>query len=484
MQAHRVTIDDGTSGTQHTPATSESALWGPRRRNFTLGLVLVITLAAFEAMGIGTALPTIVREWHAEQWYSWPFTIFMAASAIGTVVAGRFSDRIGPAIPLLVAMPTFAAGLVLAGLAPDMSVLLVARALQGLGAGAQIVALYVLIARVYPERDRPAAFGALSAAWVVPALVGPVVAGALTEHVGWRWVFLGLAPLMLVGAALLVPTVRRLGAAEEAAAPGSARLPLAAVGAAAGTVGLNWAAQRISGAETSGGTPLPVLAVGLVAVLVLVPSLRVLLPRGTGTGRPGIPVMVLARGLLAGVFFSAQAFVPLILSVVHGYSPTAAGIPLTVGSLGWTVGALWQSRRPDVRREHVVAAGLGLVAVAVVGLVLIAPAWGPAWAVFLLWSVGGVGMGIGVASTSVRVLALSAADRRGFHSSALQISDMLGQALLVGLGGVLVAALATPDSPTAGVVALNLALGCLALLGAARAFRSTDPTPDTTTEHP
>ncbi|WP_243792558.1 MFS transporter [Saccharopolyspora gloriosae] len=482
-----MTVDDGTSGTPS--ATTESALWGPRRRNFTAGLILVITLAAFEAMGIGTALPTIVREWHAEQWYSWPFTIFMAASAIGTVVAGRFSDRSGPAVPLLVAMPTFAAGLVLAGIAPDMFVLLVARALQGLGAGAQIVALYVLIARVYPERDRPAAFGALSAAWVVPALVGPVVAGALTEHVGWRWVFLGLAPLMLVGALLLVPTVRRIGSAGETAAPGSARLPLAAVGAAAGTVGLNWAAQRISG---SGEIPLPVAAVGIAAVLVLVPSLRVLLPRGTGTGRPGIPVMVLARGLLAGVFFAAQAFVPLILSVVHGYSPTAAGIPLTVGSLGWSVGALWQSRRPDVRREHIVAAGLALVAVAVVGLVLIAPEWGPAWAVYLLWSIGGIGMGIGVASTSVRVLSLSAADRRGFHSSALQISDMLGQALLVGLGGVLVAALASPNEPTGGVVALNLALGCMALLGAARVFRSahTEPAPEApnpterNTEHP
>ncbi|GAA3355362.1 MFS transporter [Saccharopolyspora gregorii] len=465
-----MTIDDEATGTPEPARPSTSALWSPQRRNFTAGLVLVITLAAFEAMGIGTALPTIVREWGAEQWYSWPFTIFMAASAIGTVVAGRICDRRGPAVPLLVAMPTFAAGLVLAGFAPGMPVLLVARALQGLGAGAQIVALYVLIARVYPERDRPAAFGALSAAWVVPALLGPVVAGALTEHVGWRWVFLGLAPLMVLGALLLVPTVRRIGSEGEPDAAPVPGLPLAAVGAAAGTVGLNWAAQDLSG--SAGGVRLPVLVAGLVGLLVLVPSLRVLLPSGTGTGRPGIPVMVLARGLLAGVFFTAQAFVPLTLSVVHGFSPTAAGVPLTVGSLGWSVGALWQSRRAGARREHLVGSGLVLVAIAVAGLVLIAPAGGPAWPVFALWSLGGVGMGLGVASTSVRVLALSAPEQRGFHSSALQISDMLGQALLVGLGGVLVAALAAPGAATAGVVPLDLGLAVIAVLGAVRVFRS------------
>ncbi|MFR9729669.1 MFS transporter [Saccharopolyspora sp. MS10] len=460
-----MTVDDETPGT----AASTSALWSPQRRSFTLGLILVITLAAFEAMGIGTALPTIVREWDAEQWYSWPFTIFMAASAIGTVVAGRISDRRGPAVPLLAAMPTFAAGLVLAGIAPGMTALLVARALQGLGAGAQIVALYVLIARVYPERDRPAAFGALSAAWVVPALVGPLIAGALTEHVGWRWVFLGLAPLMVVGALLLVPSVRRLGAGGGSDGPASPRLPLAALGAAGGAVGLNWGAQQVSG---SGSVTWPVLLAGAAGLLLLVPSLRVLLPRGTGTARPGIPAMVFSRGLLAGVFFAAQAFVPLTLSVVHGYSPTAAGIPLTVGSLGWSVGALWQSRRPEVRRELVVTAALVLVAVAVAGLVLIAPARGPAWVVFLLWSIGGAGMGIGIASTSVRVLSLSEPGQRGFHSSALQISDMLGQALLVGLGGVVVAALAGPGSPTRGVVVLNLVLAAMALLGALRVHRS------------
>lgn len=436
---------------------TSSALWSPQRRRFTVGLILIITLVAFEAMGLATALPTMVRELDAPRWYSWPFTVFMAASAVGTVVGGRVCDRRGPAAPLLTALPVFAAGLLVAGAAPTMTILLLARVLQGIGGGGVIVALYVMIARVYPDEHRPAAFGALSASWVVPALIGPAVAGLLTEYLSWRWVFLGLAPLVCLSALLLVPTVRRLGAGSEERSPGRRGLPPAAVGAAAGVVGLTWASQHPS---------LTSLFVGCLALLVLGTCLRILLPAGTLLGRPGIPVMVLSRGLLAGVFFGAQAFVPLTLSTVHHYSPTVAGIPLTVGSLGWSLGAWWQSRQRAHSRESVVAMGFLLVGVAVAGLAVIAPSWGPHWLVFGFWFLGGTGMGLGIASTSVRVLSLSPPAERGFHSSALQISDMLGQAGLVGLGGVLVTSVASTTEPTWGVVVLAALLTCVALTGA------------------
>ncbi len=441
---------------------STSALWHPQRRAFTVGLILLVTLIAFEAMGLATALPTMVNELGGQRFYSWPFTVFMAASAVSTVLGGRLADRHGPALPLLLAVPTFALGLLLAGLTPSMTVLLMARALQGLGAGAQIVALYVMIARVYPEQHRPQAFAALSTAWVVPALVGPAVAGLLTEHLSWRWVFLGLAPLVAVGAVLLAPSLRRLRP-PEVAAPARSGLPLAALGAAGGAVGLTWAAQNPSWLS---------LALGVASVVALLASSRVLLPAGTLRGRRGIPVMVLSRGLLAGTFFAAQAFVPLTLTAVHDYSPATAGIPLTVGSLGWTLGALWQSRNSNLSREYIVSAGLALVATATAGLTVTAPAWGPHWMVFVLWAVGGLGMGIAVASTGVRVLALSPRSEQGFHSSALQLSDMLTQTVLIGLAGVLVTALASTEAPTRGVVTVDVLLALSALVGAALARRS------------
>lgn len=189
-----------------------SALWAPDRWAATTGLLLLVTLAAFEQMGVSTALPTLVRELHGEALYSWPFTMFLAAELVGNVLGGRVCDRRGPAPVLMAAPLLFALGLVVAGSSHDMTQLLVGRALQGVGGGAQVVALYVMIAMVFPERDRPVAIGALSAAWVVPSLIGPTIAGVVTVYLSWRWIFLGLAPLVVLGWVLVVVVLRRLPA--------------------------------------------------------------------------------------------------------------------------------------------------------------------------------------------------------------------------------------------------------------------------------
>ncbi|WP_026152146.1 MFS transporter [Actinopolyspora halophila] len=441
----------------------KSSLWIPPYRSFTIGLLLVVTLVAFEAMGVATALPTIASELDGQRWYSWSFTLFMAASAVGTVFAGRLADHRGPALPLLLALPLFAAGLVLAGAAPNMPVLLVARALQGMGGGSVAVPLYVLIARVYPERDRPSAFGVMSAAWVVPALIGPAVSGVVTEYLHWRWVFLGLAPLVLLGAVLLASTVLSAGSEREGPARQRRGLVPAALGAGVSTIGINWAAQHPGAVSAVFGT---------LAAVLLWRCFLVLLPAGTLRARPGVPMLVLARGLLAGVFFTAEAFVPLVLTVVHGYSPALAGIPLTLASLGWALGAFLQSRWERISREGMVARGFLLVVAAVAGVGAIAPAWGPAWVVLLSWSLGGAGMGIAITSTAVGVLGRSEESERGFNSAALQISDMLGQALLIGLGGVLVNLLSSTGEPTVGVLVLTATLIVIGLMGARLVIRS------------
>ena len=190
-------------------AEPPSILAGPLRVT-TLGIVGLVSLIAFEAMAVATALPTAVAELRGLAWYGWSFTALLVTSVVGMVVAGELSDRVGARRPLLLGVVAFLAGLVVAGLAPAMAVFVLGRALQGLGVGLLVVVMYVLVGEAYPEALRPKVFGAISAAWVLPALVGPVVAGWLAQGVGWRWAFLGLVPLVVVGAVLLVPTVRQL----------------------------------------------------------------------------------------------------------------------------------------------------------------------------------------------------------------------------------------------------------------------------------
>jgi MFS family permease len=438
-----------------TDAAPKGALWTPRNRAVSVGMALLVTLVAFENLGVNTAMPRMVAELRGEALYSWPFTVFLVTSLIANVLAGRLCDTRGPAFGLYTGVALFLVGLVVAGTASSMWTLLAGRALQGFGGGTQAIAIYVMIAYVYPERSQPAAFGLLSTAWVLPSLVGPVAAGLLTEHVSWRWVFLGLVPLALLGAVLLFPAVRRLPE-PQAAQPGKRGLVVAALAAAAGISALTWAAEH-----PSVGTVL----LGVAGLVVLAPALLRLLPKGTLLARPGLPVTVLARGLLAGAFTAIEVYVTLTLTAVHGYTPVAAGLPLTIGALAWSTGALLPARNVDVPRIVFVRWGLVLLAVGAVGMVVVAATWGWGWFAFVAWSVAGMGMGLAYSSLSVLTLRLSAPHEQGANAASLQVSERVFSALLVGAGGVLLNLLATSEHPSPAMVVLDIAMAGVALLG-------------------
>src|SRR5512132_120618 len=174
-------------------ARRPAGLMTPARRGLTIGLVLTITLVAFEALAVITILPAIKDDLQGIRLYGWVTSAFQLGVLVGIVVAGGQADRRGPA-------PPFVAG-----------VLVLARGLQGLGAGAIPAVAYATIGRSYPESLRPRVFAVLSTAWVVPGLVGPAVSAMVADCFGWRAVVLGLLPLVLASGALAWPSLRRLG---------------------------------------------------------------------------------------------------------------------------------------------------------------------------------------------------------------------------------------------------------------------------------
>ena len=195
--------------------TGGGGLWTRERRTLTVGLVLTITLVAFEALAVSTVMPTVARELHGIELYGWVFTAFVLGSLIGIVVSGGLIDRRGLGQPFALGLALFAIGLVVGGLAPSMGVLIGARAVQGLGAGSIPPIAYVAIGRSLPERLRAQMFATLSTAWVLPGVLGPAIAGAVGDTFGWRVVFLGLLPLIGVAGAISYPAVRRIDAPPE-----------------------------------------------------------------------------------------------------------------------------------------------------------------------------------------------------------------------------------------------------------------------------
>ncbi len=442
-------------------------------RATSLGILVLITLIAFEAMAVNAAMPTAARELHGLRSYGWVFTGFLVANVVGMVLSGQLSDRRGAGLPLVAGLAAFTTGLVLGGTATTMTQLIAGRLVQGLGAGLIITAVYVIIGQGYRDDLRPSLFAAISSAWVVPGLIGPPLSGALAEHLTWRWVFLGLAPLVVLGGLLLTPTLRRFIHREEGVAAGAGkgvgqRRLLRALAAAAGIAVIASAGQHPA---------LGTLAAAAAGAAALGWGLRRLLPPGTATARPGVAAPVALRGLFAGAFFGMEAIVPLSLTVQHGFGPTAAGLPLTVTGTTWFLGSWWQGRRVGddgpARRIRLMRTGFSLVALAAAGMAVAVLPGSPGWLAYPLWGVGGFGAGLTMASVGILLLRYTTDEDRGNDSAALQLSDSTSSALTTAIGGMLVAAAARDAiSDTAAFVTVFALMGAVAALGALVAGRA------------
>ncbi|MFE5600055.1 MFS transporter [Streptomyces coelicoflavus] len=469
------------TGKAAAPAAPDETVLSRAYRALSIGIVSVIVLIAFEATAVGTAMPVAARELDGVSLYAFAFSGYFTTSLFGMVLSGQWSDRRGPLAPLTTGIAAFAAGLVLSGTAGAMWLFILGRAVQGLGGGLVIVALYVVVGRAYPERLRPAIMAAFAAGWVVPSVVGPLASGAVTEHLGWRWVFVGIPVLVVVPLALALPQIRSRaagpvggggeGKGEDAPASFDRRRIRLALAISLGAGLLQYAAQDLS--------PVSLLP-GAAGVALLVPAVLGLLPRGTYRAARGLPSVVLLRGVAAGSFIAAESFVPLMLVTQRGLSPTLAGLSLAAGGATWAGGSWLQSRpRLEAHRERLMSLGMVLVAAAVATAPSVLIDAVPAWTVAVAWGFGCFGMGLVISSTSVLLLRLSAPEEAGANSAALQISDGLSNVVLLSAGGAAFAALGggtvshaatgaggAAGSHPAAFAAVFLPMAAVALVGA------------------
>nr|WP_240942953.1 MFS transporter [Planosporangium thailandense] len=454
----------------------------------------MVSLVAFEAVAVTTAMPTVARALHGLPLYALAFGGALAAGVVAMVVSGGWSDAKGPAAPTWTGVAAFCAGLVIAGSAPTMWLLVVGRVTQGFGGGLITVALYVVVGRAYPSHLHARVFSAFAAAWVVPSVAGPTLAGLIVERAGWRWVFLGIV-LLTAPAVLLVRRGLRAPAepdgdrhAEGGRAGGdeprgrTARM-VWAVGAAV-SLGLLYV-----GGQQRGPGALVLIAVALAGLVGFAPRL---LPRGTFAARPGLPSIVLLRGLAGAAFIQADVFLPLLLSRERGFSPASAGLTLTIGGVSWFLGSWYhgsryhgsrynRSRYRDRRGEPLaptrhLRTGLVLIAAGIVtAAACVAPAV-PVVVCVVGWTFAGFGMGLSYPAMAGLTLRLSPPAEQGANSSALQLSDSLFSTTVLAVGGTLFAAWVSSSPRTAYLSGFAIA-EALALLGVLVAGRAGVPTP-------
>ncbi|MET9319098.1 MFS transporter [Streptomyces sp. NPDC003038] len=433
------------------PGTPKDGLFSRKYGAATCSFAAVMFLTGFAALAVVPTLPTAARDLDGVALFPLVAGCFVSASLLGGVLGGHWADRSGARGPLAAGMALTVVTLLVSATSTSIWQLAGGRFLDGLAAGMVAVSVNTAIGQAYPDRLRPRALALMSTSWIIPSLAGPPLAGLVTEWWSWRAVFYGLAALTLLPALALV-VVLRGRSWPGTAAPSDERPPRPALLIAA-TVSLGAALGQygVSGRDLR---HLLFVAVGLGLLVTFAPRL---LPVGTWRAARGLPTTVLLRGLGSGVFFTLEAFVPLMLITERHVPAVMIGFAFTGAAVVWA-GASWVQGRllENWPRHRLVVVGAlvqsAAVVIAVVGTLPGVPALTAAAAML----VAAVGMGLLDPSLTVLSLSHSPPGRQGHASSAMQTNQNLGQIAVLGLA--------------AAVLNTCLAIGASDLTGYAAAF--------------
>lgn len=383
-----------------------------------------MAMVAFEATIVSTAMPQIVADLGGLTLYSWVFSSYLLATTAVTVVFGKFADIYGRRPIVLIGIAVFLAGSILAGFASSLPALIVARLIQGVGAGALQPAALTIIGDLYPGKERGRVQGYLAAVWAVSAVSGPLLGSFIVHAVSWPWVFWINIPIGLAAAAIylvfLREPARKKGGSVDIAGAILSALAIAALMLAL-TEGINsWLLLVTSG-----------IVFVVAAVLFVFQERRAPDPMISLElwQRPSIAtangVTVLASMSLMGL----TTFLPIYVQGVLGQSAMVAGFTLTTMLLGWPTGATIAARIfYRIGARPLVLTGAALQPIGALILVLMGPESSPIQAA-VASLIMGFGMGLITVSALLVIQGEAAAHERGAGTASNLFSRNLGSTL-------------------------------------------------------
>jgi len=306
----------------------DDPLISPRRRTIIMaGLVTAMVLGALDQSVVNTALPRMASDLGGLAHLFWVATAFMLTSTIVTPLYGKLSDMYGRRPLFVTSIVIFLSASVLCGLAQSMGQLIAFRALQGIGGGGLMTLAQTVVADIVPPRERGRYQGFFTGTFAVSSVAGPLIGGALTSALSWRWVFYVNIPFCLLALGLLLAGLRPLGVRTKhridylgsmlmALASGSALLLFTAAGSA-----FAWVSPQAAGLG----------ALSLLAAILFIwqerhaaePLIDLSLFRIRS-----FTVGVLTMSAMGFAMMSAMVFLPLYFQLILGLSPARSGFML------------------------------------------------------------------------------------------------------------------------------------------------------------
>ncbi len=422
-----------------------------RRRAITAGLLLGMGLGALEATVVGTAMPTVIASLGGLAHYSWVFSAYLLTSTASVPIWGRLSDLHGRREMYLIGVAVFLVGSAASGAATSMPLLIAARALQGLGAGAVIPLGMTIIGELYTLAERARVQALFSGVWGLASIAGPLAGGYITDALSWRWVFYLNLPFGLLAAAVIAlayPTSPRTttGTVDWLGALflfGGTSALLVAIGGDIGAAAWWWAAAALvllaAFVRLERRSPDPMLPIDLLRTPIVARTLVVVFIVGTA-------------------LFGAITFIPLFVQSVIGGTATEAGQVLTPLFLGWVTMSVATARltvRLGYRRIAIAGS-----AVMLAGFVTLQSvhAGSPRSIILTAGLLIGAGMGMSMLSMLLAIQHGVPRAHLGLATSLQQFSRSVGAAIgVAGMGALLTRGLAgLPSSGGIGSLGATL----------------------------
>lgn len=418
----------------HTEAVSwRAVLTGPNAGMFAV-MSFGVWLHAADSTVVATLMPSVVFDIGGAERISWNYMLYelasIAAASCGALVARRFGLRQA----MIWSALAFGLGCAISAVTPVMTGMLVGRTIQGAGGGLLVALTMIGASSLFPRHYTPRVMAAISAVWGASAFVGPLLGGFFAEYLDWRygfWAFVGQSLVLALALRLALPAASEAG--DE-----TARIPWRRLAVLSGSV----LAVAIAGLKDTFSMQSAGLC--LFGLLGMILFLRLdgragndrLLPRAIGDVRAP------AWSGLSGVFMLAVVttpfvvYGPVLLSILHGVGPIAAGYLVALESVAWTVGALCFSGVAGTAQQRVIRWNFVAVAIGCAGLALFV-ASGPIWLLMPFLFLQGLGFGACFGHILHRCVDLVPQDDKDRTASALSSIQTFGYALGAAIIGLI-----------------------------------------------
>lgn len=400
----------------------------------TITVFIATFMTAIEGTIVSTAMPTIVGSLHGVKMMNWVFSMYLLTSAMATPIYGKMADRIGRKPVMLMGLGIFVVGSLLSGLSQSMFMLIIMRAIQGIGAGAIMPVTFTIIADLYPIEKRARILGLNGSSWGIAAVIAPLLGGFIVDKLSWHWVFVINVPIGLVTMLLTMIFMHESYAKQSS--------PVDYMGTVLLALTLMFTLVAFQSLSEAGGLVRFIILLVVAGVL-----LALFLRRERRAADPVISldlfksrtftIQNILSALISGVVMGFEVYMPMWMQGILGLSASLGGFVVTPSSMMWIIGSFIAGRMlARMRPQRVLVIALIDVLIGFT-ILLMLPAYAPYWNFLAVAGVLGLGFGTIITSTTVTSQAAVDNSQIGVATSFNTLSRTLGQTMMVSIFGII-----------------------------------------------